>query len=208
MKTIFGSFLGVAMAALLAGCGSSGGTCSNVEPCGGDIVGTWKVTSSCLTVDLSEMASGFDCEGAKVSASDFKITGDVTYRADMTFTRNLTGSVNAVLTLPAACLTVEGITLTCAQAQQVLQGSAGDGYSSVTCTGSSTCTCTFVGLPQTMAATGTYTTTGAGVLTETDQGEAPESTNYCVKGSTLSISEAGAMAGDPTITGTVTLTRQ
>src|ERR1700730_4305990 len=30
--------------------GGGGGSCSNVTPCGGNVVGTWAATSSCLTV--------------------------------------------------------------------------------------------------------------------------------------------------------------
>lgn len=209
VKKILGWLLGVTFVTVLAGCdGSSGGTCSNAAACGGDIVGAWKITSSCLSVDVSGMETGFDCEGAKVSTSGYKITGDVTYRADMTYSSSLTMSGNIVFTLPPACLTIEGLTLTCAQAQQLLQAQAGDGYSSATCTGGSTCTCTLVGIPETTTAAGTYTTTAAGVLTETDQGGAPESSNYCVKGSTLTVSPQGDMAGMPGITGSITLAKQ
>ena len=33
-----------------SGGGATGGSCSNVTPCGGNVVGTWTVTSSCLKV--------------------------------------------------------------------------------------------------------------------------------------------------------------
>jgi hypothetical protein len=33
---------------VVAGCGGSGGTCGNTAACGGDIVGAWTITSTCV----------------------------------------------------------------------------------------------------------------------------------------------------------------
>jgi hypothetical protein len=212
MKNLFGWFVGLATVTVLAGCGGdSGGTCANTPGCGGDIVGTWKVTSSCLSIDASALLEGLDCAGATASATGFKITGTVAYSADMTYSTNTTLTGSIVTTIPPACLKVEGFTLTCAQLQQALQPSGADSdYSSVTCTGSSSCTCTMVLAPQTSTATGTYTTTAAGVLTESEGAGTPAQSDYCVKGTTLTVSprDTSGMMGQPGITGTVTATKQ
>ena len=61
------------------GSGGSAGGCSNVTPCGGNVVGTWAVTSSCLTVsgqlDLSLIGAG--CPSAPVTGS-LQVTGTLT----------------------------------------------------------------------------------------------------------------------------------
>lgn len=210
MKNIVGWFVGFAAVSVLAGCdGSSGGTCASAAACGGDIVGSWKVTSSCIDLDLSGMDSGFDCDGVTTRASGFKVTGDITYRADGTFSRNSTVTGNVVVTIPSACLVTNGITLTCAQIQQASASNLADEYTSIKCSGSSSCTCTAALAPVTSTATGTYSTTAAGLLTETDAGGAPEQSDYCVKGSTLTeSSHADGMMGQADVTGTVTLTKQ
>jgi hypothetical protein len=49
------------------------------------------------------------------------------------------------------------------------------------------CACTFSGASQTVSNAGTYTTTGAGLLTQTPTGGAPDDSDYCAKGSTLTL---------------------
>jgi len=56
------------MTALLGGCGGSsgdgGGSCGKVPPCGGSLVGTWTITSSCESV--SNFTDGTECPGATI----------------------------------------------------------------------------------------------------------------------------------------------
>jgi hypothetical protein len=67
--------LGLWALALLAGCGgSSGGTCGTAAACGGAVVGTWKITSSCISIDTSGIMN-MDCPGETSSASGVAITG-------------------------------------------------------------------------------------------------------------------------------------
>src|SRR4029077_8462017 len=60
---------GAAGSAGSSGGGGAGGSCSNVTSCGGNLVGTWAVTSSCLKVtgslDLSLVGAG--CPSAPVT---------------------------------------------------------------------------------------------------------------------------------------------
>ena len=82
---------------------------------------------------------------------------------------------------------MSGVTLTCAQLDQsiqtVLTQSPGT-YQSAHCSGSSSCTCTFVLAPQTTSETGTYTTSGT-TITTTDSTGTSSSSSYCVQGNEL-----------------------
>ncbi len=74
--------------------------CSNVTPCGGELVGTWTVTSSCLTVtgevNLREMA--IFCT-AQVVTGSLEVSGTWTANGDGTHSDNTrtTGSHNLEL---------------------------------------------------------------------------------------------------------------
>jgi hypothetical protein len=134
-------------------------------------------------------------DGSKVS-----VTGDLTYRADMTYTANTTVSGTLSFTLPVACLTA----LPCSQLG--VMSTAGSGRCVVA---GSDCTCTFTYPAQVSSEAGTYTTTAAGLLTETPTNGTARATDYCIKGTTLTESprDDTTMMG-PSISGTVTFARQ
>ncbi len=210
-----------ALATLLLGsaCGGSSnsddGKCANGVACGGAIAGAWKISGTCLTVDLAAMSST-SCPEQTAEASDLEMTGNVTYGADSTYTSNVTTSLKVVVTQPKSCLVKQGITLTCEQLQQGIEAQLDStAFTSVGCAASAGggCSCTFVAAPQTTSAAGTYTTTGAGLLTQTPTGDAPDDSDYCAKGSTLTLSPHGDSSmgmgtSMTTISGTITLTKQ
>jgi hypothetical protein len=196
-----GSFLAIG-ALLVAGCGSSGGTCSNAAACGGDIVGSWTISSSCVSESASMVDS--QCPSATANSSGLHISGSVTYNADGTYSSSSTISGTATVNLPQSCLTYNGVTLTCAQLTQASQSSG----VTLNCTGNSGCTCVETLPSQSSTETGTYTTTAAGVLTQTPTGGTAEQDDYCVKGSTLTLSPAaGSTMMGQTASGTITLTK-
>ena len=192
------------------GSGGSGGTggssCSNVSPCGGDIVGTWTVTSSCLKVtgqvDMSLLSSG--CASAPVTGY-LQVSGTWTANANGTYSDNTTTSGNEQLTLPASCLNVSGTTTTCDRLGSVLQAF---GYYDVSCSGSGGCTCPVlvkqtggVGLVSTDPQTsGTYTTSGNVVTTDSTM-----KYSYCVSGNKMTWTPQST---SPTTTGTVVFQKQ
>jgi hypothetical protein len=205
MKNIL-SITGAIVGAMvgLSGCGGSGGTCGNTAACGGDIVGTWTVTSSCVSTNVSMFDSS--CPGATIGNVNLKIVGTATYNADLTYTSSATFSGSESVTLPASCLTVNGSTATCAQLTQTLAGNPG--FKSATCTGSGGCTCNVVLNDETTNDTGTYTTTAVGVLTETPTGGAASQSDYCIKGKTMTNSpHAGSAMMGVSQSGTITLTK-
>ena len=212
MRNLFVGLIGLS-ALYLTACGGSdsdsGGGCGTASACGGDVVGTWQVSSSCLSVEGSAMMGTMSCPGATTSTSGTKITGTMTYNADKSYSSNLTMSGNMVVTLPASCLTQQGVTITCAQLQQALSGTANATFSSATCTDSGGgCACTLALTALTSSETGTYST-AAGVLTQTDSSGAPNDSNYCVQGSKLTLSPgAGSSAMSNGLTGSMVLAKQ
>jgi hypothetical protein len=200
--------------ALVASCGGgSGGTCGNAPACGGNIVGSWQITSSCITVDVSQMSLMTDCPGETFTAAGWAITGNVTYKADMTYASSSTTTGKVVIGLPASCLTSQGLTLTCEQVTQLLQADlAGEGFQSGQCVSSGGgCSCTLAIIPLSAVGNGTYSTTAAGVLTELDSGGATSDVNdYCISGTTLTLSpHAGSgMMAQASISGSITLAKQ
>jgi hypothetical protein len=193
---------GILAVAMLSGCGGEGGgTCGVAAPCGGDIVGTWTVTSACVTANVTGFLT--NCPSATLSISDLRITGTTAYDADLTYTQDTVASGTDVVTLPRECIGA----LTCADlAASFLQENPPP--TSVTCwAAGSGCACA-LGVPtQSTIETGTYTTTSAGLLTQTKTGGAPGQANYCVKGTTLTVSSQVSMMGVQ-VFDTITFTKQ
>jgi len=187
------------------GCGSSGGTCGNTAACGGSIVGTWTIASSCVSASASAVDS--ECPTATAHSSALTITGTITYNADGTYTSSSTLSGSFSVSLPSSCLTSNGVTATCDQLNQAFQSSPTPGVT-LHCTGSSSCSCTETIANQTSSETGTYTTTAAGLLTDTPTGGTADQTDYCVKGTTMTQSpHAGSAMMGQAVSGTITLTK-
>jgi len=156
------------------------------------------------------------CPDASVSAGALKVTGTVSYNADLTYTSTSTVSGSTAVTLPASCLSVQGVTVSCEQLTQAFmtlaqRGTAG--FKSASCSSAgSGCTCTVVLNDQTSSESGTYAVTDAGVLIVTPTNGTPSQNDYCVKGNTLTVSPSqsvnmGAM-GQMGITGTLVFNKQ
>lgn len=199
------SVVGLFAALAPLGCGSSGGTCANTAACGGAVVGTWTITSSCVSESASMLDS--QCPTATASSSGLTITGSITYNADGTYASTSTVSGTIHVTLPPSCLTSNGVTLTCNQINQLFQSNPTPGVT-LNCTGSTSCDCRETLSAQTSSETGTYTTTAAGLLTDTPTGGTASETDYCVKGTTMTQSpHAGSAMMGQTVSGTITLTK-
>jgi hypothetical protein len=100
--------------------GGSGGalSCNNVTPCGGNVVGTWNVTSSCLNVS-GEMDVSLGMLGCKTVPAIGSLQvegGTLVVNADGTYsdTTNTKGSVT--FPLSPSCLTVSSVAITCEKA--------------------------------------------------------------------------------------------
>jgi hypothetical protein len=204
----------VALASMASGCGggsSSGGACVGATACGGDIVGTWNITSSCVSLNASMFSTV--CPAATSNFSNLSITGTMNFAAALTYTATTSSSGAATVSLPASCLTQQGTSVSCADLNLLF--ATNPAFSSAECTGTTTCTCSVTFSNQTSTETGTYTTTPAGLLSQV-AADTPGSddSNYCVKGSTLTLVSlpGGAgntdAAGQSIASGTLVLARQ
>ncbi|HYP90608.1 MAG TPA: hypothetical protein VEQ59_20700, partial [Polyangiaceae bacterium] len=96
MGKILVAVLGAWLVVGSAGCGSksSGGgaaACSAGSSCGGDIVGNWKITSSCFDFGSLEPSEG-SCPDITQTVKDVSTSGAVTYNADKTYSSSFTFS--------------------------------------------------------------------------------------------------------------------
>jgi hypothetical protein len=192
MRTSFvvRGFVG-ALTLLLAACGSSTGSgdCGMVQPCGGDLTGTWQIDTVCA--DSGSLTNAFQdpqCPTAMAALGPVSVSGTLSFNGDKSYTVTELSSGSIIVTLPPACLTVNGITLNCAQVQQGIETAAAADtpptFSSVTCSGTTSCTCSMTFPKMVMNDAGTWSTSGTNLtIISTTQG--PDSSGYCVQGTEL-----------------------
>jgi len=208
MTQIKRGFLGVLFSMALtavSSCGGGSGSCGKVAPCGGDVVGNYNITSACLTLSSMDMPLE-GCPGATVNASGIRVSGSASFNADMTYTLNETISASASETIPASCLTMNGITLTCQQLDQAIQQLVTENpgvFQSAHCAGASSCTCSFTLAPVTTNSSGTYTTSGT-TLTLSGGGGG----EYCVQGNELHLISIDMTMPMATMNGDIVLTKK
>lgn len=179
-----------------AGGGSSG--CATVSPCGGDIVGTWKVTQSCLTAteDLSST-----CAGASANLT-YAFSGTLTYNADLTYSSAITGTTTVHEYFPSGC---KPFGFTCVQLGQIAMDAGIPDNCSTDATGA--CNCDAVTpLTPANAPPGTYSISGS-TLTTTTQGGTMSTGPYCVQGGVL-YEIPGSQDGGLAAMGGIVLTKQ
>jgi hypothetical protein len=187
------------------------GSCTNGTACGGSVVGTWNVTSSCLDLSSSNLdiaLAGLDptsCMNVTMTGS-LSVTGTFTANADGSYTDATSTMGTATLQLPAGCLRLSGTMVTCDGLSRPLEGL---GFASLTCINAAGggCTCTgtvqhpgSLGLPsvdpQTM---GGYEISGNTLTTDSVPAGRYA---YCVSGNNLTMMPQST---NPNITGTIVL---
>jgi hypothetical protein len=174
----------IALAPMLSACGGGNGSCGKVQPCGGSVVGNWTISGECFNSASLNMDVMADCPGATVNTSGVKVSGSATFDANGNYTVMETVSLSATETIPASCLSMNGLTLTCAQLDQLIKQSVASDptvFQSASCSGNSSCTCRFTLAPQTMNESGTYTTSGTSLMLSGSSSAA----QYCAQGNEL-----------------------
>jgi hypothetical protein len=113
--------------------GSLEASCDNVAACGGDVVGTWSVGGSCLTVsDMADISGfGLGCMLVPVEGT-LQVTGTLIFNADGTFTDTTVTSGDITFSLPPECLMISGTSTTCDRIGGPAQQSLG--FATLTCT--------------------------------------------------------------------------
>ena len=185
------------------GAGGGAATCSNVNPCGGSVVGTWNVTSSsCLRLsgDMDVVSTSLGCSTVPITGT-LNVNGTWTVNADGSYTDNTTTTGSITFPVAPACLSVSSVPVTCDRISSVF---ASIGWTSATCSSASgQCLCSAttsqsggIGLISGDPATsGVFTTSGS--MGSTNDGA---QYSYCVSGNTLTMTPQS-----PTVTGTIVL---
>ena len=210
--TAFGGATAATGGAATGGTTSSGaGTaavCTNVTPCGGNVVGSWTVSSTCLKAgDKLDMTNlGVGCTSAAVTGSSLGVTGTWTANPNGTYTDNTTTTGEVQLTLSPSCLNISGTQATCDRIGNPIGGVLG--YESVTCAPavSGGCNCTGIANQQGGLGTissdaltgGNYSTSGNNLTMS--GGSVTEPYSYCVSGNQLTLTPRNTA-----LTGSVTL---
>ncbi|HET7545677.1 MAG TPA: arabinofuranosidase catalytic domain-containing protein [Polyangiaceae bacterium] len=195
-----------------AGGSSSGGTGSGttcnpagVTACGGSLVGTWTVASSCISVSGAVDAQkqfGLSCPTGQLTAS-LSVSGTFSTKADGSFVDGTTTTGPAQLTLPAECLFLSGTTTTCERIGQVIQG-----YTGLKCVDAAGGGCSCSGTLNQQGSMGvpTQAPNADGFLMTADNTATITQDNsqysYCVSGSTLTVTPKSTL---PVIGGTIVL---
>jgi hypothetical protein len=131
----------------MAGCGGGSAkpppaSCLAVQPCGGDVVGTWSFLGGCSDLAALTEQLQLDCQGASVNSNPLSLSGLLTFNADLSYTASGWRETSAANeTLPLSCITATS----CAAGNgtQHLNSGSATGIATTSCTGTSTCSCTF-----------------------------------------------------------------
>jgi len=177
-----------------AGDAGVGEACTDFTACGGSLLGTWQLTSTCFF--MPPAASG--CAAETVDAATFHESGSYVFNNDLTYSASVIPSGTLGFTMPQSCTPAQPIATTCAvfnSTYSSLVSQPGSPYASAGCAVSGTdCVCTFTFNGQTVTATGTYVV-GTDTVTLTRAGSTTSTTNnFCVQGTSLSL-DAVSLAG-------------
>ena len=161
------------------GSGGGNGSCGMVEPCGGNLVGTWNVTGECINSMVLDPQTQAICAQATITNISIAVSGTGTFNADMTYSQAENVTVMVTWSVPASCLAGETCDYFAGMFQSQLPANT-----TFTCTGSSACTCTEAAAGSAND-NGTYAITGSSISITSAVSGATSSGGYCVQGSTL-----------------------
>ncbi len=183
--------------------------CEPVTVCGGDVVGTWTATGSCLTVDGSVDMSGFGlgCTEA-ATTGELEVSGSWTFSADGMVTDETVTTGNQTIDLQPECLMVSGTVTACDRvggAMTTIGFTADTVCTDDAATGGCSCPAAAnqmggaASLAMRSIKAGTYTTAD-NVLSVKDNRNNLNEYGYCVQGdymvvSLKSLPKAGPVAG-------------
>jgi hypothetical protein len=188
--------------------GAAGSGCADVNACGGSVVGTWSVTSSCLSVsgnlDLTLVGAG--CPSAPVTGS-LQVSGTFTANADTTYSDDTTTTGSEQFTLSPSCLVISSTPVSCDGAASIIMSL---GFSSLTCTAATGGGCACSGVVHQTGGLGilsvgpstsnNYSTSGNNLTLTEDSGAATY--GYCVSNGQLTVTPQST---NPMMTGKIVL---
>jgi len=169
-----------------ASCGgeAAADSCGQVQPCGGDVRGTWDLSSYCQNESAPVAGTPIMalCPMATVSIVGGRVEGALTYNADGTYSETSKFTADALWELPSSCFKAGS----CSDLEATLRKEAADSGDMVSfsCSGSSVCSCHAVGPTPPTNETGRYEVSGT-VLKTTPTVQASSTTSFCVQGNLL-----------------------
>ena len=192
------------------GSGSGGAACLDLSPCGGDVLGTWQVSSSCLalsdTLDLSPVGA----PGCSAPVTGFlSVTGTFTANADGTYSDNTVTTGEEHFTLSPSCLVISSTAVTCEGVSGIIKTL---GFASVTCTPAGAgCTCSAtvnqpgsIGVVSVAPSTSNnYSRAGNQLTLTNDAGDSKYA--YCAQATQLNLTPQGT---NPKTTGSIVLEKR
>jgi hypothetical protein len=185
---------------------------TNVTPCGGDLVGSWDVTSSCLKLsgDFTSRGTGLGCDTFKVTGAA-QVSGSFVMTADKKFQDNTTTTGDVTVTLEKNCLFMSGSWTSCDLISIAIEGL---GYTDVHCVNGTAGGCNCPGkinqkgtmglIVSTPEVKGTYTTKD-NTFTSDDPNPLTGADlvySYCVDNGTMTVTPKTT---SPTTTGSIVL---
>jgi hypothetical protein len=181
----------------------SAAACMNVGPCGGELVGSWKMVNFCFDQPSAPADLSAACPSVALKVSNVSVAGNVMYNADKTFSQSATITASVGLTLPGSCLQGQNA-VTCTQIEASSNQDASSSPLTCTTLADGGCQCNSA-LHETAEASGTYTVDKSR-LTQFDVGGGTDDEDFCVKGSNLYLlapammnmqmpAEAGVLSG-------------
>ena len=188
-----------------SGGSSSQANCPAGQTCGGDLTGTWTVTSSCLTLSGSMDGSSLYLGCAKVPVTgSLKVTGTWTANANGTYSDNTLTTGSMTFPLSSSCLTVSSTPVQCSKISGDFTAA---GWDTATCStdASGQCNCSTtakqkggIGVIYPNASdSGAYTTSASGLNVDEQMDY-----SYCVSGDTLTLTPKSNVLP---LTGTIVL---
>ena len=185
-----------------AGTGGGGASCPSVAACGGNIVGTWKVTQSCVSATEDFSSAGAGCSGA-TAVLDITYGGSLTYKSDLTFDYSAVTATEMVHEhFPSGC---SPFGLTC---QQLAQTATDGGPPRCSIDALGGCDCDSVMMLTSSYPTGTYAVSGSTLTTASTTAMMPSTSSYCVQGSILYLIPGQAADAAISLTGELVLAKQ
>lgn len=163
-------------------------SCLQAPPCGGDLVGTWRLLGGCVNgADLTASASA-NCPARSV-AGTVDISGTATFGADLSYSFEAAQTITFFESIPLSCTTFAS----CSELQADRAMSSATLVT--TCTGTTTCDCISTTSVPNTAVTGTYTTSGTNVVLTASTSTDPKTDAYCVQGNTLHLMSLNPTTG-------------
>jgi hypothetical protein len=162
-------------------------TCNEFTPCGGDVVGSWEITETCI--DPSVTVAIGDCSDTAVDYRSYEVDGEYVFDASGNVTVTFDSRFSYVWDIPRSCFS----DYTCTEMETLLNSATSTGTSTIefsaTCPEAPTvCRCEITG---SIAGTNvaTYTTSGSTLTIVSADSESTQ--QYCVDGDDLTMRAEG-----------------